>query len=71
MNSGDIISPNHREIVVTPEMEEAGFRVLLESGITDCPQEGDKVLLAEIYRAMAANAPPQEIPQLPADRVSC
>ncbi len=40
------------EIEVTPEMEEAGFQVLCDSGITDCPQGADRVLVVEIYRAM-------------------
>lgn len=45
------------EVVVTPEMEEAGFRVLEASGIADVYLEGDKLLLAQIYRAMLAVAP--------------
>jgi hypothetical protein len=40
------------EIEVTPEMEEAGFRVLSASGIADDYLEADKLLVAEIYRAM-------------------
>lgn len=41
-------------VVVTPEMEEAGFRVFSESGIGDGCLEADKLVLAEIYRAMFA-----------------
>lgn len=44
------------EIEVTEEMMEAGWKVLLESGITDAQVEADKLVLAEIYRAMAAQA---------------
>ena len=40
------------EIEVTPEMEEAGFAVLCSSGIADEYLEADKVVIAEIYRAM-------------------
>ena len=40
------------EIVVTPEMEEAGLRVLRASGIVDELAEQDSLLVAEIYRAM-------------------
>ena len=36
----------------TPEMIEAGYRVLVASGITDDPLEADKLTVAEIYRAM-------------------
>ena len=40
------------KVVVTPEMEEAGFEILCDSGISDGYQQADKLLLAEIYRAM-------------------
>ena len=45
------------QIEVTPEMEDAGFRVLEASGIADEYLEADKLLLVEIYRAMFASAP--------------
>ena len=37
---------------ITPEMVEAGFQVLCSSGIADECLEADKLLVAEIYRAM-------------------
>ena len=37
-----------------PEMEEAGFRVLSQSGIADGYSGADRLLVAEIYRAMFA-----------------
>lgn len=40
------------QIEVTPQMMAAGFRVLATSGIADDYLEGDKLLLADIYRAM-------------------
>jgi hypothetical protein len=43
----------HEEIEVTQEMMEAGFRVLVKSGIVDDPLEADKLWLVEIYQAMA------------------
>ena len=46
----------HEEI--TPEMVEAGYRVLLASGITDDPLEADRLLVEEIYRAMFLLRPP-------------
>ena len=42
------------EVEVTPEMEEAGFRVLSASGIADGYSGADRLLVAEIYRAMFA-----------------
>lgn len=45
------------KIVVTPEMEAAGFRVLRGSGIADGYWEGDIQLLCEIFRAMFALSP--------------
>ena len=46
------------EIEVTPPMIEAGFRVLCSSGIADECLEADKLVVAEIYRAMALLRPP-------------
>ncbi len=46
-----------KALVVTQEMEEAGFRILEASGLADVYLEGDKLLLAEIYRAMSAVRP--------------
>jgi hypothetical protein len=40
------------EIEVTPEMVEAGYGVLEASAITDYLLEGDKITVAQIYRAM-------------------
>ena len=40
------------EIEVTPEMIEAGFKVLRNSGIADEYLEADTLSVAEIYRAM-------------------
>jgi len=42
------------ELILTPEMVEAGFRILSESGIADGYSGADKLLVAEIYRAMFA-----------------
>ena len=47
----------HEEIEITEEMIEVGFRVLARSGISDDPLEADKLLIAEIYRAMFAHRP--------------
>jgi hypothetical protein len=44
------------EIEVTPAMEEAGFQILQASGITDDWLGADRLLVAEIYRAMFAIA---------------
>ena len=41
------------EIVVTPEMIEAGFKILQDSGLTDDLLEADKCTVAEIFRAMS------------------
>jgi hypothetical protein len=49
---GNIIPRNDEDIKITPEMMEAGFRVLASSGLADDYLEGDKLLCAEIYRAM-------------------
>jgi hypothetical protein len=40
------------EIEVTPDMIEAGFKILADSGIADDPLEADKLFVSEIYRAM-------------------
>ena len=45
------------EIEVTPEMMEAGYRVLMAAGLGDALLEADKLTVAEIYRAMVAVAP--------------
>ena len=45
------------ETEITPEMVEAGFRVLCNPGIADDYLEADKLLLAEIYRAMSSHYP--------------
>ena len=51
--ANETTEPERREeIQVTPEMMEAGFRVLVKSGIADDPLEADKLWLAEIYQAM-------------------
>lgn len=44
-------------ILVTPEMVEAGFRVLASSGIADEYLGADRLLVEEIFRAMVASAP--------------
>jgi hypothetical protein len=44
--------PKDQEIEVTSAMLGAGFAVLERSGIADDYLEGDKLLLADIYRAM-------------------
>lgn len=38
----------------SPRMIECGFRVLVESGITDDPMEADKLLIGKIWLAMEA-----------------
>ena len=40
------------QIEVTPEMLEAGFRVLSASGLADEYLEADKLVLSEIFQAM-------------------
>ena len=42
------------EIEITPEMIEAGFRVLCNSGIAESYLRADKTLVAEIFRVMLA-----------------
>ena len=46
-----------REIEITPEMVEAGYRVFVAACVTDDPLEADKLLVEEIYRAMSVFAP--------------
>jgi hypothetical protein len=46
-----------KSIVVTPQMLDAGFRILAKSGIADEYLEADKLKLEKIYRAMFALAP--------------
>ncbi len=43
---------HNADIEITQEMIEAGFRVLMASGIADDYLEADKLLLVEIFRAM-------------------
>lgn len=47
------------ESEVTPEMVEAGYLVLVGSGITDDPLEADKLLVEKIYLAMSRVRPRQ------------
>ena len=42
------------KLILTPAMVEAGFRILSESGIADAYSGADRLLVAEIYRAMFA-----------------
>lgn len=44
---------NYSEVEITPQMIEAGFRVLCNSGIADEYLKADKILVAEIYEAMS------------------
>jgi hypothetical protein len=46
-----------QEIEITPEMIEAGYRVLYNSGIADGYLRADKVLVAEIFATMFALRP--------------
>lgn len=48
------------EIEVTEEMLAAGFKVFTDSHVVDEPLEADKLLVAEIYQAMAAVAQHQK-----------
>ena len=45
------------DLEVTPQMVEAGYRALAAAGLTDEPLEADRLVVVEIYRAMAALAP--------------
>lgn len=47
-------APSELDGGATPLMIEAGFRVLAASGIADDYLEADKLLVAEMYRAMRA-----------------
>ena len=42
-----------KEIEITPEMIEAGFKMLEAAALTDDLLEADRLTVAEIYRAMA------------------
>lgn len=42
------------QIEITEAMLDAGFKVFCASGITDDPTGGDRLVLGEIYQAMAA-----------------
>ena len=52
--SQDQNTQDRPEIEVTPEMIEAGFKVLSASGIADDYLEADKLWVADIFRAMIA-----------------
>ena len=45
------------QIEVTPEMVEAGFKVLKASGLADDLLVADKCMVADIYRAMLVLRP--------------
>ena len=45
------------KVEITPQMVEAGFQVLCSSGIADEYPERDKLLIVEIFRAMASASP--------------
>jgi len=51
------IKPRDGEPEITEAMIEAGYRILLASGIRDDPLEADKLWVVEIYRAMRAVSP--------------
>ena len=40
------------EIDSTAEMIEAGYAILVGSGLIEWPLEGDKIMVSEMYRAM-------------------
>jgi len=49
----------NKEVEVTPEMIEAGYRALAESGLKgDDLLEADRLIVVEIYLAMTALRPP-------------
>ena len=52
VHAPDAGAPGKCEIEVTPEMIEAGFKVLKEAGLTDDLLEADRLTVSEIYRAM-------------------
>jgi hypothetical protein len=41
------------EIEITPEMIEAGLRVLWDSGAIENPMDADRVLIRKIFAAMS------------------
>ena len=45
------------EIAISPEMIESGFRVLSQSGLADDYLEADRLMVADIFRAMVRAAP--------------
>lgn len=45
---------------VTDEMIEAGFKVLLASGLADAPLEADRLVVVEIFQAMFAKIRPSD-----------
>ncbi len=49
-----------RHVEITPQMIEAGFQVLCNSGIADEYLKVDKCMVAEIYQAMSALGPHAE-----------
>ena len=51
---GNLLMDENKQHEVTTEMMEAGFRVLATSGIADDFLGGDRLLVADIYRAMFA-----------------
>lgn len=44
------------EIEITPAMIEAGYRVLCASGVAEEPLPSDRLVVEEMYRAMASVA---------------
>ena len=57
LRSGNVERELDDEIEITPQMIEAGFQVLCSSGIADEYLGADKLLVAEIFQAMARLAP--------------
>ena len=47
-----------QDVQITPEMAEAGLKVLRESGLVDDPVEADILVVEKIYRAMALASVP-------------
>ena len=47
-------------IEVTEEMMEAGCKVLWEAAVTEYPAESNKLVVAEIFRAMHSLLPAKE-----------
>ena len=54
LNGESCLERYKRLVEVTPEMIEAGYRVLCSSGIVDECLEADRLVVEEIYRAMFA-----------------